>query len=54
MDDFIPNAPTLYNYFYEEQTAIKDSFFYETQQQEPVLRQLLLAKHYKNFPQPLH
>ena len=54
MDDSIPKFPTLYNYFYEEKTEISDTLLYETQQQEPVLRQLLLWKHYKNFPQPLH
>ena len=53
MDDFIPKSPTLYNYFYEEQTEMNDTLLYETQQ-DPVFRQLLLWKHYKNFPQPLH
>ena len=45
MDDFIPYSPTLYNYFYEEQTEINDTLLYETQQQDPVLRQPLLWKH---------
>ena len=43
-------SPTLYNYFYEEQTEINDMLLYETQQQDPVLRQLLIWKHYRNFP----
>ena len=50
MDDFIPESPKLYNYFYEDQTDIKDTLLYETQQQVPVLRQLLHWKQYKNFP----
>ena len=54
MDDFIPKSPNLYNYFYEEQTETNDTLLYETQQQDPVSRQLLLWKQYKNFPQPLH
>ena len=49
MDDFIPKSPTLYNYFYAEQTETSDKLLYETQQQDPVLRQLLLWKQYKNF-----
>ena len=53
MDDFIPKSPLLYNYFYEEQSEINDTLLYQTQQ-DPVLRKLLLWKHYKNFPQPLH
>ena len=54
MDDFIPKSPLLYNYFYREQTEINDTLLYQTQQQDPVLRNLLLWKHYKNFPQPFH
>ena len=50
MDEFIPKSPTLYNYFYEEQTEINDTLLYQTQQQDPVLRQHLHWKHYKNLP----
>ena len=28
MEDFIPKSPTLYNYFYKEQTEINDTFLY--------------------------
>ena len=52
MDDFIPKSPTLYNYFYEEQTEVKDTLLYQTQQQDPVLRQLILWKQYKFPPNP--
>ena len=44
MDDFIPKSPTIYNYFYEEQIEIDDKLLYDTQQQDPVIRQLLLWK----------
>ena len=50
MDDFITKSPTLYNYFYEEQLEVNDKLLYKTQQQDPVLRQLLLWKQYKNLP----
>ena len=50
MDYFIPKCPNFYNYFYEEQTEINDTLLNQTQQQDPVLRQLLLWKYYKNFP----
>ena len=50
MDDFISKFPNRCNYFYEEQTVINDTLLYETQQQDPVLIQLLLWKQYKNFP----
>ena len=52
MEDFIPKSPILYNYSYEEQTEINDMLLYETRQQDPVLRQLLLWKRYKIFPLP--
>ena len=52
MDDFIPKSPTLQYYFYEEQSEINDKLLYQTQQQDPVLKQLLLWKHNKNFPTP--
>ena len=53
MDDFIPKSPTICNYFYEKQTEINDKLLYDTQQQDPVIRQLLLWKKYKNFqPNP--
>ena len=54
MDDFIPKSPTIYKYFYEEQTEIEDTLLYKTQQQDPVLRQILHGKRYKKFPQPRH
>ena len=41
MDDFIPKSLSLYNYFYGEQIEINDTLLYETQQQDPVLKQLL-------------
>ena len=50
MDNFIPKSPTIHNYFYEEQTEIDDTLLYKPQQQDPVLRQLLFLKQYKNFP----
>ena len=50
MDDFIPKSPELYNYFYSEQKELNDTFFYEAQQQDPVIRQLLLWKLCKNNP----
>ena len=46
MDGFIPKSPTIYNYFYEEQTEVNDTLLYKTQQQDPVLRQLLFWKQY--------
>ena len=49
MDDFIPQLPAIYKYFFEEQTEIDDTILYKTQQQDPVLRQLLFWKQYKNF-----
>ena len=48
MDDIIPKSPDLYNYFYSEQTDLNDTLLFEAQQQDPVLRQLLLWKRYKN------
>ena len=53
MDDFIPKFLILHNHFYEEQAEINDMLPYETQQQDPVLRHLLLWKSHKN-PPPLH
>ena len=50
MDDFIPKSPEFYNYFHSEQTELKDTLFYEAQQQDPVFRQLVLWKLYKNQP----
>ena len=52
MDDFISKSPTLYNYFYKDQTEIHDTLLYQTQQQDPVLRQFLIWKHYKIPPNP--
>ena len=53
MDDFIPKSSTIYNYFYEENTEINETLLHETQQQHPVIRQLLLCKQYKNLPHPI-
>ena len=50
MDDFIPKSPTLYDYFYKEQTEINNTLLYQTQLQDPVLRQNFLWKNYKNLP----
>ena len=50
MDDFITKSPKLYNYFYSEQTELNDTLLYETQQTNPVIRQLLFWKRYKNYP----
>ena len=50
MDDFILKSPELCNLFYSEQTELNDTFLYEAQQQDPVLRQLLLWKRYKKHP----
>ena len=48
MDDFLLKSPEKYNYFYDEQTTITVIFLKETQPQDPVLRQILLWKQYKN------
>ena len=53
MDDFIQKSPIIYNYFYEEQTEVNDTHLYKTQQQDTVLKQLLLWKQFKNFPPTL-
>ena len=50
MDEFIPKSPELYNYFYSVQTELNGTLLYEAQQQDPVIRQLLLWKRYKNHP----
>ena len=42
MDDFIPKSPEISNHFYNEQTELNETLLYETQQQDPVPRQLLL------------
>ena len=53
MDDLIPKSPILFNYFYNEQTELNDTFLYVAQQQDPVIRKILLWKRYKNtFPPP--
>ena len=44
MDDFIPKSPEIYKIFYCQQMEITDIFFRETQQQDPVLRQILFWK----------
>ena len=51
MDGFVPKSQTLYNYFYEN-TEFKETFLYEMQQQDPIIRQLLFWKRYKNSPNP--
>ena len=48
IDDFIPESPETRNYFYNEQTEISDRFLQETEQQNPVFRQFILCKKYKN------
>ena len=53
LDNFITKSPEIYNCFYNEQTVINDTLLFETQQQDPVIRQILLWKKYKN-PPPLH
>ena len=45
---FIPKSPIIYNFFNPEDTEITDVLLYEAQQQDPVIRQLLLWK--KKFP----
>ena len=50
MNDFIPKSPELYTYFCSEQTELNDTILPETQQQDPVIRQLLLWKRYKYHP----
>ena len=50
IDDFIPQSPQIYKLFYTENTEITDALLYEAMQQDPVIRQLLLWKKYKNFP----
>ena len=50
MDILLPKSPTIYNYFYNEQTELIDTLLYEAQQQDPVIRQLFLLKCYKNYP----
>ena len=52
MNDFIPKSPVIYNYFYKEHTEIDDELLYNTQQQDPVLKQLLFWKKYKIPPPP--
>ena len=52
LDDFVPKYPEIYNCFYSEQTEINYNLLYETQQQDPVIRQLLLWKKHKNYPPP--
>ena len=54
MDDIIQKSPDFYNYFHSEQTQLNDTLLYEAQQQDSVLRQLLLWKGYKNTPPFLH
>ena len=53
LDDFVPKYPEKYNCFYSEQTEINYNLLYETQQQDPVIRQLLLWKKHKNYPPAL-
>ena len=42
LENFIPKSKEIYNYFYNKQTAINDTLQYEAQQQDPVIRQLLV------------
>ena len=50
MDDFIPTFPAIYNFFYHEHTEDNETLLYEAKEQDTVIRQLLLCKRYKNFP----
>ena len=50
LDDFVSKSPEIYNYVYNEQTEKNDTLLYETQQQDPVIRQLFLRKKYKKYP----
>ena len=50
MDDFVPQSPQIYIFFYTSTTKITDTLLFEAQQQDPVIRQLLLWKKYKNLP----
>ena len=43
-DDCVPKSPEIYNYFYKEQTETNDTFLYEAQEKDSVIRQLLLWK----------
>ena len=54
LDDFVPKSPEIYIYFQNEQTELSDILLYEAQQQDPVFRQLLLWKKYKNQPPSPH
>ena len=49
MDDFIPQSAQIYIFFYTGITEITEALLYEAKQQDPVIRQLLLWKKYKNF-----
>ena len=48
LDDLIPKSQELYNYFCTEKTEINVTLIYEAQRQDPVIRQLLIWKKYKN------
>ena len=50
LDDFIPSSPKIYNYFYHQNTILDNTILYQAQQQDPVIRQLILWKTYKNHP----
>ena len=50
MDDYIAKTQELYNYFYEKEIEITESFSYETQQQDPVLQLIFLWKQNKKSP----
>ena len=49
LDDHILKSTEIYNYFYTEQTQINDTLLCNAQQ-DLVIRQLLIWKHYKNHP----
>ena len=50
LDDFIPSSPKIYIYFYHQNTILDNTLLYQAQQQDPVIRQLILWKTYKNHP----
>ena len=45
----MPKPLKIYNHFYSEQTELKGTLLYEAQQLDPVNRQLLFRKRYKNY-----
>ena len=54
LDNFVPKSPENYNCLLNEQTEKNDRLLHETEQQDPVIRQLLLWRKHKNYPPTLH